>query len=79
MIVGAKMLRTHPRRVFHALERGEEVIVTYRGRPWAKLVPLNSRDAGEEKTPELFGIWADKDDVKDVDKYVESLRRGRWG
>lgn len=79
MIVGARTLRTHTRRVFQALERGEEVIVTYRGRPRAKLVPLDSGEAGRNETPELFGIWADNEEAKDVERYVDSLRRGRWG
>lgn len=38
-------LRRHARRVFRAIQRGERLILTYRGRPVARLEPV--RVSGE--------------------------------
>ncbi|GBE17315.1 phd_YefM [bacterium BMS3Abin15] len=76
----AKDLRFHSRELLDTVNRGEEVIITYRGRPCAKLVPLeqDSKNKKENKENELFGIWKDNPDVKDVEKYVRKLRKGRF-
>jgi prevent-host-death family protein len=72
----AKDLRFHSKELLDTVSRGEEVIITYRGNPCAKLVSYN---AGKEKAQknELFGIWKENDDVLDVAKYVRGLRKGR--
>ncbi|MDR4507761.1 MAG: type II toxin-antitoxin system prevent-host-death family antitoxin [Candidatus Brocadiaceae bacterium] len=71
----AKDLRFHSKELLDTVSRGEEVIITYRGKPCAKLVPLPV-DAGKKKN-ELFGIWKDYDDVQNVERYVRQLRKGR--
>ena len=76
----AKDLRFHSRELLDTVKRGEEVISTYRGRPCAKLVPVE-QDPKIEKgnnENELFGFWKDYPDVKNVDKYVRKLRKGRF-
>ncbi|NOY44299.1 MAG: type II toxin-antitoxin system prevent-host-death family antitoxin [Deltaproteobacteria bacterium] len=78
MKVCAKDLRTHTRRLLEAVERGEEVIVTYRGKPRAKLVALEPRDFPEGEVQELFGIWSDYEAVEDVERYLGELRKGRY-
>ena len=76
----AKDLRFHSRELLDTVNRGEEVIITYRGKPCAKLVPLEqvSKNKKENKENELFGIWKDNPVVKDVEKYVRKLRKGRF-
>jgi prevent-host-death family protein len=76
----AKDLRFHSRELLDTVNRGEEVVITYRGRPCAKLVPIEqgSKSKNEKEENELFGIWKDNPDVKDVDKYVRKLRKGRF-
>lgn len=80
MIATAKDLRFHSRELLNTVNRGEEVIITYRGRPCAKLVPVEqgSKNKKENKENELFGIWKDNPVVKDVEKFVRKSRKGRF-
>jgi prevent-host-death family protein len=74
----AKDLRFHSKELLDTVSRGEEVVITYRGKPCAKLVPIRKelkKDGREERS--LFGIWKDHDSVKDVDGHVRSMRKGR--
>ena len=72
----AKDLRFHSTELLNTVKRGEEVIITYRGKPCAKLIPID-----EECEPivqnELFGIWKDNNQTEDVENYVRVLRKGR--
>ena len=74
----AKELRFHTKELLDSVSRGEEVVITYRGKPYAKLVPFNKSKQTIEKADELFGIWKDRKDIKDVNKYVRELRKGRY-
>lgn len=72
-------LRYRTKDVLNAVERGETVTILYRGKPKARIVPLEP--AGERKTiadSKLFGMWKDREDMKDVAAYVRKLRRGRF-
>lgn len=74
----AKDLRFHSRRILEAVERGEEVIITYRGKPKARILPIDTNpESGNEKN-NLFGIWKDNDKSIDVDNYIRNLRQGRF-
>jgi len=77
MYASAKDLRFYSKNLLDVVSRGEEVIITYRGKPCAKLAPLNEADKKESQTDPLFGIWKDHKPIKDVDKYVRNLRKGR--
>lgn len=77
MEIAAKDLRTQTRQLLETVERGEEVIITYRGTPRARVVPLEATLAPEEPS-ELFGLWKDHSDVQDVEGYVDELRQERW-
>ena len=73
----AKDLRFHSKELLDTVNRGEEVIITFRGKPCAKLIPYrDKRKASAEN--ELFGIWKDNDMVQDVDEYIRGLRKGRY-
>lgn len=77
MKVTSKDLRSQTRRLLEAVDRGEEVMITYRGKPRARLVPVES--AGEPvREEELFGIWRDDRRTADVDRYMDELRRPRF-
>ncbi len=75
----AKDLRFHSKELLESVERGEEVVITYRGKPRAKLIPIHKEKTilSEEKN-KLFGIWKDNDSVLDVNDYVRNLRKGRF-
>ena len=73
----AKDLRFNSKWLLDTVDRGEEVVITFRGKPCAKLVPYK-RENGQRTTNELFGIWKDNDMVQNVDEYVRGLRKGRF-
>jgi prevent-host-death family protein len=73
----AKELRFNTKELLESVSRGEEVIITFRGKPYAKLVPLEKGVKKSKGTDELFGIWKDRTDLKDVKTYVRNLRKER--
>ena len=73
----AKDLRFHSKELIDSVSRGEEVIITFRGKPCAKLIPY-SESHDKSKKSELFGMWKDNDLAKNVDEYVRNLREGRF-
>ncbi len=73
----AKDLRFHSKELIDTVARGEEVVITFRGKPCAKLVPYDEPDAKEEEN-ELFGMWADNEDTENVDDFVRDLRKRRF-
>ena len=73
----AKDLRFHSKELLDTVNRGEEVVITFRGKPCAKLIPYTEKKGGTIKN-ELFGIWKDYDIVKDVNEYIRKLRKGRF-
>ena len=72
----AKDLRFHSKELIDTVNRGEEVVITFRGKPCAKLVPYKENNEKLTKH-ELFGMWKDNAAINDVDGYVEGLRKGR--
>jgi prevent-host-death family protein len=74
MTVAAKDLRFNIFMLFDLLSKGEDITVTYRGKPTAKLIPADD-DSHQEKTDIAFGMWQDQD--KNVDEMVRDLRKGR--
>ena len=73
----AKELRFNSKELIDSVNRGEEVVITFRGKPCAKLVPYQEINRQTEKN-ELFGMWEDNGMVKNVDEYVRGLRKGRF-
>jgi prevent-host-death family protein len=73
----ARDLRYETRRLLEAVGRGESVLITHRGKPRARLVPLEDMDSRLEPDEDLFGLWADREDTADPAAYVERLRRER--
>ena len=72
----AKDLRFHTKELLHTASRGEEIVITYRGRECAKLVPFEDK-GGKQAENELFGIWKDYAAAGDIEGYVRQLRKGR--
>jgi len=74
-----KDLRLHTNALLAAVDRGETVIVTYRGRRravlsrWSDEAAERSAESGDRNP--AFGLWADRDE--DVDAQVRRLRQPR--
>ena len=72
----AKDLRFHSKELLDAVKRGEEVVITYRGTPCAKLVPI-AHGVSQGEDAELFGIWGDHDETESVQDFVDKARERR--
>ncbi len=74
----AKDLRFHSKKLIESVRRGEEVVITYRGKPCARLVPYQNQ-VSKEENHQLFGIWRDRQINNNVQEYVRTIRKGRFG
>ena len=74
MTVTAKDLRFNISMLFDLLSKGEEVLITYRGKAKAKLIPY-AEPSNQPKTDMVFGMWQDREER--VDEMVRSMRKGR--
>jgi prevent-host-death family protein len=78
MEVTAKELRGKPGRIIEQAARGIEVVITIHGKKMAKLVPYKrTEESKKDIEDEIFGLWKDRDNIKSVDDYVRSIRKGR--
>ena len=73
----AKDLRFYSKELLDTVNRGEVVVITFRGKPCAKLIPYDEEN-GQNTINELFGIWKDNDMAQNVDEYVRGVRKGRF-
>ena len=74
----AKDLRFHSRALLAAVSRGEEVVITFHGKPMARMVAMKAEKIKPVKGKyAAFGMWSDRPEMADVKAYVRSLRRGR--
>ena len=74
MTVTAKDLRFNISMLFDVLSKGEDILITYRGKAKAKLISYND-PMEEEKSDAIFGMWKDRD--VDADMMVRNMRQGR--
>ena len=79
MVITTKQLKVQPGKIISQVYNGQEVTVTYRGKPRAKIVPIVSKKNIdlEESEEALFGIWKNRKDIKDVEQYIRNMRAGR--
>lgn len=77
MEVTAKELRDKPGRIIEQASRGDEIVVTVRGKKLARIVPFADDKAGPvEADDALFGLWQERA-ADSVDATVRTLRKGR--
>jgi prevent-host-death family protein len=73
----AKRLRFNTKEVLQTISRGEEVTITLRGKPYAKLIPIKLKKTKISEKNDLFGIWSDNNKTKEVLQYVRKIRKSR--
>ena len=79
MNIAFSKLRENTKSILLAIERNESVILTYRGRKKAMIVPCaNIGTRPSIKDCPAFGMWDDRKDMDNVEEYVKSLRKGRF-
>ncbi|MDR0303018.1 MAG: type II toxin-antitoxin system prevent-host-death family antitoxin [Treponema sp.] len=79
MTITAKQLETQPGRIISQAANGQEITITYRGKPRVKIIPITGRKThfSEEPENELFGIWKNREDAENVEQFVRNIRKGR--
>lgn len=78
MEITAKDLRSKTKQALEAVACGQEVIITYRGKPRAKLVPIDTVSTYNWADTPLFGLWRDHPGTEDVAAYLEHVRQSRF-
>ena len=78
MVVTAKQLRLKTSQVLKKVQQGGTVTVTLRGTPVAKLLALNSGKKRKLSDYRAIGMWADREDMKDVDAWLRNIRKPRY-
>ena len=76
MVTSIRELRTSTKEILHAVERGETVWITNRGKTCAKITAAHSPPKPEVKD-EAFGMWKDHKESADVRAYVRKMRQWR--
>ena len=72
-------LRYRMKAVLAALDRGEPVTVLHRGKEKARLVPIETKTPKRHPSEDpAFGIWKSRPEMRDVRKYVRTLRKPRF-
>jgi prevent-host-death family protein len=71
MIVTAKQLRHEMGRILKHVSAGKQVMVTLRGKPIAVIMPVDYDPIG-------FGMWKDREDLKDVQAWLDKIRQPRY-
>jgi prevent-host-death family protein len=78
MEITAELLNIQPEWIISEINKGQEITITWHGKPSAKIIPINNiENIKDESGDELFGIWKNKKDVEDVDQYVRNIRKWR--
>jgi len=76
----ARDLRFRSGELLKTVARGEEVIISYRGKVCAKLVAAASGKARLRPTGRSpgFGMWKDREDLANAQAWVREIRKGRF-
>jgi prevent-host-death family protein len=72
----AKELRNRASAILESVRKGDEVVITMRGKSIAVLRPLKKIE--KHFSPVGFGIWRNRKDLKDVTKWINERRKERF-
>lgn len=78
MVVTAKQLRLRTSEILKKVQRVGTLTVTLRGKPVAKLLALNKERPGRLADDPAVGMWADREDMKDVHAWLRKIRTPRY-
>jgi len=66
-------LRFHTKKLPDAAMRGEEVIITFRGKPYFKIVPICNA-VRDDKQNDFCGMRKNRTDMSNTEDYVRNIR-----
>lgn len=78
MVVTAKELRLKTSQVLKKVQQVGSLTVTLRGKPVAKLLSLAAKNEMKLSDYPAVGMWADREDMKDVDGWLRKIRKPRY-
>jgi prevent-host-death family protein len=73
----AKDLRQKTAALLDEVRRGQPVVITYRGKSIAVLAPVKKAER-KSLHPAGFGMWRDRKEMQNVEKWLSNLRRPRY-
>lgn len=73
----AKELRNRAAAILETVSKGNEVVITKRGKSIAILKPF-LEESKKEFSPVGFGLWKDRKDMKDIAGWVKKQREERF-
>lgn len=77
--VTAKQLRLKTSEILKKVRKGNDVMVTFRGRPVARIVSVGGRRKGKDLLDfAAIGMWADRKDMSDASAWVRKIRKPRY-
>jgi prevent-host-death family protein len=75
MVTSIRQLRISTKEILSAVERGETVWITNRGKTCAQITPVRQKKS--LKNHPAFGMWKDREDMKNPSEYIHNMRR-QW-
>ena len=78
MVVTAKQLRLNTSAILRRVQRLGSATVTLRGKPVAELSALKTKKPIRVEDHPAFGMWADREDMKDVHAWLKKIRTPRY-
>ncbi len=77
MEVSIRELRARTKEILRAVERGETVFVSNRGKICARIVSTHIESKQVKEPDEAYGMWKEHSDKKNVKAVIDRLRKGR--
>jgi len=78
MVVTAKQLRLNTSKILKKVQQVGSLTVTLRGKPVAKISSLIDKPPMRVEDHPAFGIWADREYMKDVHAWLKKIRTPRY-
>ena len=75
MIANIRQLRASTKEILSAVERGDTVFISNRGRTCAKIVPVKHKASKERVS--LAGLWKNNKKIGSVRQFISKLRKPR--
>ena len=75
MVTSIRQLRIFTKEILSAVERGETVWITNRGKTCAQINPVKEKKS--LKNHPAFGMLKDDPQTADVQAYIRKIRKGR--
>ncbi len=76
MVTSIRQLRSSTKEIFSAVERGETVFITNRGKTCAQITAVKEKK-GVKNHP-AFGMLKDDPETANVRAYIRKIRKGRY-